>query len=74
MHLFIYILLFTCHLMLDIRMLDREVATAWKSGWNNISILNQKKFSMGADSPRFGLAKGGGGVKEKVFRIPMRVA
>ena len=42
-HLLIDILFFTCHLMLVmvIRMLDREDATAWKSGCNSI-FLNQK--------------------------------
>ena len=59
----IYILFFTCHLLLGICMLHREVATAWKSGWNNLSIFksenNFDRYGLNSRTPRFGLGGGG---------------
>ena len=85
-HLLIDILFFTCHLMLVmvIRMLDREDATAWKSGCNSI-FLNQKNVHIMAYVGRklrdsSFRTRGGGGEEESsvggggFFRIPMSVA
>ena len=71
MHLFVYIVFFTCHLMPGIFMLDREDTTAWKSWWNNISIFKSEKFPYVRIKLQDSSFRTRG--KEEVIRIPLCV-